>query len=103
MQLPSISPRANIGNGVQLRIYPLGDSITSGTESTGSNGYRIGLQRNLAGSKLLFVGSKSGGTMSNNVRPPMDYYFHACSRDRFYRKPIFSLMKNLVERRMGWL
>ncbi|KAL8897458.1 MAG: hypothetical protein Q9192_002561 [Flavoplaca navasiana] len=67
MQLPSVMPRANIGNEIELRIYPLGDSITSGIGSNGNNGYRIGLQRNLASSKLLFVGSKSGGTMSNNI------------------------------------
>ena len=70
MQLPSGSPGANIDNGVQLRIYPLGDCISSGTETTVSTGYRIGLQRNLADSKLHFVGPKSGSTMSNNVRPP---------------------------------
>ncbi|KAI4193003.1 MAG: hypothetical protein LQ350_008507 [Teloschistes chrysophthalmus] len=25
-----LQPRTNIGNGVELRIYPLGDSITNG-------------------------------------------------------------------------
>ncbi|KAL8949205.1 MAG: hypothetical protein Q9222_004668 [Ikaeria aurantiellina] len=60
-----LSPRTNVGNGVELRVYPLGDSITNGFQSSDDNGYRIGLQRHLAGSRLLFVGSKSGGTMSD--------------------------------------
>ena len=78
-------PRANIGNEFELRIYPLGDSITSGIGSSGNNGYRIGLQRNLAGSKLLFVGSKSGGTMSNNVRPPVEQHYHTTLRGALFR------------------
>ncbi|KAL9019778.1 MAG: hypothetical protein Q9185_002922 [Variospora sp. 1 TL-2023] len=45
---------------------PLGDSITNGFQSTDNNGYRLTLQRNLAGSKLLLVGSADGGTMDDN-------------------------------------
>ncbi|KAI4198895.1 MAG: hypothetical protein LQ350_004960 [Teloschistes chrysophthalmus] len=65
MQDAILQPRTNIGNGVELRIYPLGDSITNGYLSSDDNGYRIGLQRNLAGSNLNFVGSKTSGTMQD--------------------------------------
>ncbi|KAL9601531.1 MAG: hypothetical protein Q9219_002483 [cf. Caloplaca sp. 3 TL-2023] len=65
-QTTNLHSRANIGNGVELRILPLGDSITNGFQSTDNNGYRLSLQRDLAGSKVLFVGSKHGGTMDDN-------------------------------------
>ncbi|KAL8676965.1 MAG: hypothetical protein Q9186_006574 [Xanthomendoza sp. 1 TL-2023] len=61
-----LASRANVANGIELRILPLGDSITNGFQSTDNNGYRLTLQRDLAGSKLLFVGSQSGGTMDDN-------------------------------------
>ncbi|KAL8959474.1 MAG: hypothetical protein Q9193_003670 [Seirophora villosa] len=63
----ALSTRSNVGNGVELRIFTLGDSITNGYKSSDDNGYRIGLQRSLAGSKVLFVGSKTGGTMENGI------------------------------------
>ncbi|KAL8635487.1 MAG: hypothetical protein Q9228_007023, partial [Teloschistes exilis] len=63
-----LQPRAYIGNGVELRIYPLGDSITKGYLSSDDNGYRIGLQRNLAGSNVNFMGSKTGGTMQDGIQ-----------------------------------
>lgn len=34
--------------------------------SSDGNGYRIGLHDDLAGSKLLFVGDKTAGNMTNN-------------------------------------
>lgn len=68
LQASSLSPRADVGNSVELRIFPLGDSITNGYQSTDNNGHRLPLQRNLAGSKVLFVGSKYSGTMDDNVR-----------------------------------
>ncbi|KAL8634660.1 MAG: hypothetical protein Q9228_007754, partial [Teloschistes exilis] len=64
----ALQPRTNIGNGIELRIYPLGDSITNGYLSSDDNGYRIGLQRNLAGSHVNFVGSKTSGTMEDVER-----------------------------------
>ncbi|KAL8942644.1 MAG: hypothetical protein Q9216_001557 [Gyalolechia sp. 2 TL-2023] len=66
LQVPTLHPRASVGNGIELRIYPLGDSITNGYQSTDNNGYRLPLQRNLAGSKVFFVGSKFSGTMDDN-------------------------------------
>ncbi|KAL8929646.1 MAG: hypothetical protein Q9172_000325 [Xanthocarpia lactea] len=62
-----LATRTNVANGIELRILPLGDSITNGFQSTSNNGYRYDLQRNLAGSKLSFVGSNSGGTMDDNI------------------------------------
>lgn len=97
MQPAGLHPRTNVGNGVQLRIYPLGDSITNGYQSSDDNGYRIGLQRNLAGSNLLFVGSKTGGTMSNGV----------CSSHPFTAVILFIVLVliygHLVERRLEWI
>ena len=52
--------------GTELRILPLGDSITDGFASSDGNGYRIGLQEDLSGSKVLYVGDKRAGTMANN-------------------------------------
>lgn len=63
----ALQRRTNVGNGIELRIYPLGDSITNGYLSSDDNGYRIGLQRNLAGSNVNFVGSKTSGTMEDGV------------------------------------
>ena len=65
--LSNLTRRTNIGNGVELRIFPLGDSITNGFQSSDNNGYRGPLQQDLAGSKVLFVGSKQGGTMDDSV------------------------------------
>ncbi|KAL8735840.1 MAG: hypothetical protein Q9181_002669 [Wetmoreana brouardii] len=67
MHVANLASRASAGNGIELRIYPLGDSITNGFQSSDDNGYRIGLQQKLAGSKLNFVGSKTGGTMSDGI------------------------------------
>ncbi|KAL8671930.1 MAG: hypothetical protein Q9168_003586 [Polycauliona sp. 1 TL-2023] len=61
-----LAVRSNIANGIELRILPLGDSISNGFQSSDNNGYRLGLQQELAGSNLLFVGSRSGGTMDDN-------------------------------------
>lgn len=63
----TLDTRANAGSGVELRVYALGDSITNGYQSSDDNGYRIGLQRDLAGSDLHFVGSKTGSSMSDDA------------------------------------
>ncbi|KAL8688084.1 MAG: hypothetical protein Q9218_005918 [Villophora microphyllina] len=63
--------RTVVASGNELRILPLGDSITYGYQPTDdgnhNNGYRLQLQSDLSGSKLLFVGSVSSGSMSNNA------------------------------------
>ena len=58
----------DVSPGKELRILPLGDSITYGIQSTDGNGYRLRLQKDLSGSKLLFVGDpqRQGGNMANN-------------------------------------
>ena len=58
----------DVDPGTELRILPLGDSITYGFQSTDGNGYRLRLQEDLSGSKLLFVGDpqRQGGNMANN-------------------------------------
>ena len=61
----ALPKRENVGGGTKLRVLPLGDSITVGVQSSDGNGYRLGLQQNLAGSKLQFVGDLRNGSMRN--------------------------------------
>ncbi|KAL6718420.1 hypothetical protein ACLMJK_004509 [Lecanora helva] len=59
----------DIANGVDLRILPLGDSITWGEGSSDSNGYRLALSNLITHDKnnnLSYIGSVKSGTMSNN-------------------------------------
>ena len=53
-------------NGLNLRIMPLGDSITYGYQSSDGNGYRQDLLTALAGNTVKFIGSQKAGTMVNN-------------------------------------
>lgn len=53
-------------NGLNLRIMPLGDSITYGYRSSDGNGYRQYLLTLLAGNNVNFIGSLKAGTMTNN-------------------------------------
>jgi len=57
-----------LGNGIPLRIMPLGASITWGQASTDGNGYRQALRQLLlaAGNPVNMVGSRHGGTMPDN-------------------------------------
>ncbi|WP_432832370.1 FG-GAP-like repeat-containing protein [Dactylosporangium sp. CA-092794] len=63
-----------LAQGIQaagaLRIMPLGDSITSGTGSSGMNGYRVPLQQRLrdAGVGFDFVGSQSDGVSTADTQ-----------------------------------
>jgi len=61
------SPKA-IAKGVDLRILPLGDSITFGEGSTDGNGYRLALSTLLTkhGNKVQYIGSVQSGAMANN-------------------------------------
>ena len=54
-------------SSTNLRIMPLGDSITFGTQSTDHNGYRGPLAIALSGqvAALDFVGAQIGGSMSD--------------------------------------
>ncbi|KAI2466660.1 carbohydrate esterase family 3 protein [Annulohypoxylon bovei var. microspora] len=56
------------GNGMPLRIMPLGASITYGFGSTDANGYREDLRAQLEtdGNKVNMVGSNPSGKMEDN-------------------------------------
>ena len=60
--------RPPIANGVDLRILPLGDSITFGMGSSDGNGYRLILSNLISkdGNKLRYIGSVKSGSMANN-------------------------------------
>lgn len=60
------SHSAAVVNGLDLRILPLGDSITYGSGSTSGNGYRLELQNLLVGNTVQYVGSQHSGSMANN-------------------------------------
>lgn len=57
-----------LSKGLELRIMPLGASITNGIRSSHGNGYREELFRTIAknGNKLNMVGTQSNGTMKDN-------------------------------------
>lgn len=58
--------RTTVAPGVELRVMPLGDSITFGFKSSDGNGYRLRLEQDLSGSNLLYVGSVQSGNMADN-------------------------------------
>ncbi|KAL8846305.1 MAG: hypothetical protein Q9221_008603 [Calogaya cf. arnoldii] len=62
--------RTEVAAGIELRILPLGDSITNGYQTSDdgnqNNGYRLQLQKNLVGSNIDFVGSVRSGSMTDN-------------------------------------
>lgn len=60
-----VIPRA-IANGIDLRILPVGDSITWGAHSTDGNGYREHLLEKLQGNNVEYVGTVRSGTMKEN-------------------------------------
>ncbi len=57
---------APVAQGIELRIQPLGDSITYGIKSSDNNGYRLQLLNDLSGSKVVYVGSVRNGDMADN-------------------------------------
>ena len=61
----SVSKRTVIAGGTELRILPLGASITVGFRSTDGNGYRLDLLDRLAGSNVQYVGTVRAGTMDD--------------------------------------
>lgn len=60
--------RQPLGNGVALRIMPLGASITYGLTSPDGNGYRQALRAQLVagGNKVNMIGTRQHGTMRDN-------------------------------------
>lgn len=57
---------AALGNGVDLRILPVGDSITYGFKSSDGNGYRNDLLSKFSGNNVRYIGSQRAGNMANN-------------------------------------
>ena len=56
-----------VASGVDLRILPLGDSITYGEGSHDGNGYRLALYNMLIpGNHLDYIGRVKSGTMADN-------------------------------------
>lgn len=66
LALSSSSYSATIANGLNLKILPLGDSITYGLGSSDGNGYRLALQNMLPGNSVQYIGSVHSGSMLNN-------------------------------------
>lgn len=54
---------------MELRILPLGASITAGVDSTDGNGYRLDLQQKLEGdgNNVTYVGTRFYGQMKDNA------------------------------------
>lgn len=52
-------------SGRNLRIMPLGDSITWGYQSSTGDGYRLDLANQLSGNTVDFVGSQRSGSMAD--------------------------------------
>ncbi|KAJ8127625.1 hypothetical protein O1611_g6011 [Lasiodiplodia mahajangana] len=66
---PTPSPsNTAIADGVDLRVLPIGDSITWGAQSSDDNGYRESLFNQLAarGNDVDFVGRIRSGSMADN-------------------------------------
>jgi len=61
------APASTSTTGLNIRLLPLGDSITFGLQSTDGNGYRNTLHNLLqTGNTLDFIGSLKAGTMVDN-------------------------------------
>ncbi|KAF5619593.1 lipolytic G-D-S-L family [Fusarium tjaetaba] len=62
-------PGEAVNKGTELRILPVGDSITVGYLSDrkggDGNGYRGQLKKDLSGDKVVFAGTESSGTMTD--------------------------------------
>ena len=67
----ALSAAESINNGMDLKILPLGASITLGVDSTDGNGYRLDLrsllEANGSGNNVTYVGTVHNGTMTNNA------------------------------------
>ncbi|KAL9585488.1 MAG: hypothetical protein Q9212_001494 [Teloschistes hypoglaucus] len=62
----ALLPRDDVAPGIELRILPLGASITAGEGSTTGNGFRQFLQEDLQGTKMQYVGSLRSGDFADN-------------------------------------
>ncbi|KAI9742608.1 MAG: hypothetical protein M1818_003749 [Claussenomyces sp. TS43310] len=59
---------ASFGHGIELRVLPLGASITWGQDSSDGNGYREALQQKMIAAKnnVTFIGQLQHGNMKDN-------------------------------------
>lgn len=63
----ALARREVISGGVNLRILPLGDSITHGMSSSDGNGYRLALHDLLTPeNQVEYIGQEHKGSMDNN-------------------------------------
>ncbi|KAL4946967.1 SGNH hydrolase-type esterase domain-containing protein [Aspergillus filifer] len=60
-----IKARTPIANGAELRVLPLGDSITHGYLSSDNNGYRLELWNDLSENTKDFIGTQPIGDMQD--------------------------------------
>ncbi|KAK2000686.1 GDSL-like Lipase/Acylhydrolase [Colletotrichum falcatum] len=65
LEYKSTPPGQVIKAGVELRILPVGDSITYGFESSDGNGYRLKLAEDLAANHVVFAGTLHTGNMTD--------------------------------------
>ncbi|OAA36563.1 lipolytic protein G-D-S-L family [Beauveria brongniartii RCEF 3172] len=68
MKFRNTPPGRRIESGVELRILPVGDSITVGFGSEiggDGNGYRRQLRDDLSENKVVFAGTETAGTMDD--------------------------------------
>ena len=61
-----VKPGVPVKPGTELRILPLGDSITWGYTSPDGNGYRLQLYNDLSGDNVVFAGVIQSGNMIDN-------------------------------------
>ena len=67
---PPLPQERSLANGIDLRILPLGDSITWGFAASDMNGYREKLRMRLnhgGNQNVTYVGSVDSGNMANNL------------------------------------
>ncbi|OJD11125.1 hypothetical protein ACJ73_09608 [Blastomyces percursus] len=65
--ISQVSNSEALAGGADLRILPLGDSITYGQGNSNGNGYRLPLHNLLSsGNKVEYIGHEKHGSMSNN-------------------------------------
>ncbi|ETS03411.1 SGNH hydrolase [Trichoderma reesei RUT C-30] len=66
---PSSSPAIDLIRGTELRILPVGDSITYGflsdQDGGDGNGYRLQLRQHLSKDRVVFAGTETSGNMTD--------------------------------------
>nr|POE75507.1 hypothetical protein CFP56_53619 [Quercus suber] len=93
----------SINNGVDLKILPLGASITFGTDSSDGNGYRLALRNMLEnnGNKVGYVGTLFHGSMTNNAMEgfPSNTIAMVDNKTSFYH--VYDFLPNVILLNVG--